>query len=361
MTKSTKSTRASLYVMYQNKNMSTSIKPYLQSMSFSKTIAGTGDSFSFTLADPLNKWSGSWKPKTGAEIYASVQYWGFNGDQTIRKIKFGHMELNSIGVKAPPSTTTIECTSIPKGKGTKTKRTQKYKKCTIRSVATIIAKRLGVKLLYKASSSPSYDVLEQTKENDLVFLKRIGSENGLSIKISTKYLTILDDADLEAQPAKYLIKKTNTRIKSYDFSETLNGGYRSCKIYYTKETKTKVKEKDKDGKIKTKTKTSKRTISTSFTPKHPPATGGVLKVEEEFKNLDTGKRIAKNKLREANKDLNKASFSFIGLLGVNEGDTVALKGFGGFDGKYIVVSYSGNLSTSGTDCTLELRKCLVGY
>lgn len=361
MTKSTKSTRASLYVKYKNKNMSTSITPYLQSFTFSKTIAGSGDSFSFSLADPNDKWVGSWKPKTGAEIYASAKYWGFNGSQTIRKLIFGHFELNSISVKAPPTTASIECSSIPKGKGAKTKRTQTYKNCTMRSVTNLIAKRLGVKLIYKANSTPSYDILEQTKENDLVFLKRICSENGFSIKISTKYLTILDDADLEAKPSKYVIKKSNTRIKSYDFTETLNGGYKSCKVYYTKETKTKVKEKDKDGKTVTKTKTSKKTISCSFTPKKPPATSGVLKVEEEFKNLAVGKRIAQNRLREANKELNKATFSFIGLLNVNEGDTVDLKGFGGFDGKYIITTYGGNVSTSGTDCTLELRKCLVGY
>lgn len=355
MTKTTKSTSASLYVKYKNKNISYSIKPFVQSFTFSKTIAGQGDSFSFSLADPERKWLGSWKPKTSSDLYASAKHWGFDGTSTIRNVVFGHFAINSIDVKAPPSTVSISATSIPKGKGAKTKRTQKYTKCTMRSVTTIIAKRLGVKLIYKANSTPSYDVLEQTKENDLTFLKRICSENGFSIKISTKYLTILDDMDLEAKPTKAIIKITNKRLKSYDFSETLTGLYRSCKIYFTE-------EKEYEYTVGKKKKKKKKKIfhSQVFTPKHPPI-GDVLMVEEEFKNLASAKRKAQNKLREANKDAMSGSLTFFGLLNVNEGDTVNLSGFGGFDGKYIIVSYSGSFTTSGTESTLEVRKCLIGY
>ena len=351
MTKTTKSTSAELYVLYKNKNMSYTIKPFVQGFTFSKTIAGQGDSFSFSLADPQRKWLSTWKPKTSSDLYASAKHWGFDGSQNVRKVVFGHFAINSINVKSLPSTVSITATSIPKGKGAKTKHTQTYKSCTIRSVCTIIAKRLGVKLLYKANSTPSYDVLEQTKENDLTFLKRICSENGFSVKISTKYLTILDDADLEAKPTKAIIKSTNQRLKSFDFTETLTGRYRSCKIYYIEEKEYTVGKEKKKKKIM---------HSQTFTPKNQPV-GDVLVVEEEFKSRASAKRKAQNKLREANKDMNTGTLTFFGLLNINEGDTVTLKGFGGFDGKYIIVTYGGSFTTSGTESTLEIRKCLVGY
>lgn len=355
MTKTTKSTSASLYVKYKNKNISYAIKPFVQGFTFSKTIAGQGDSFSFTLVDPEHKWLGTWKPKTSSDLYASASHWGFDGTSTIRKVVFGHFAINSINVKAPPSTVSITATSIPKGKGTKTKRTQTYKKCTMRSVTTIIAKRLGVKLLYKANSTPSYDVLEQTKENDLTFLKRICSENGFSIKISTKYLTILDDAGLEARAPKSIIKRSNKRLKSYDFTETLTGLYRSCKIYYAE-------EKEYEYTVGKEKKKKKKKIfhSQVFTPKNAPV-GDVLMIEEKFKNQASAKRKAQNKLREANKDALTGTLNFVGLLNANEGDTVNLSGFGSYDGKYIIVSYSGSFTTSGTESTLEIRKCLAGY
>lgn len=369
MTITTKSTSAELYVLYKNKNMSQSLKPYVQGFSFSKTIAGSGDSFSFTLADPQNKWMSSWKPKVAAELYASAKHWGFDGTSVVRKVVFGHFEINSINVKAPPQTVTLTTTSIPKGKGAKTKRTETYKNCNMRSLVTIIAKRLGLKMIYKANSTPSQDEVRQSKENDLTFLKRICGENGFSIKVSTKYITILDDMDLEAQKAKFTIKKTNQRLKSYDFTETLTNLYSACKIYYTEEKEYEVevdkitvnKRTKKVTKTKVKKKFKKKIFHTqTFKPKNPPV-GDVLMFEEEYKNNAIAKRKAQNKLREANKGMQTGTLTFFGLLNVNEGDTVTLSGFGGFNGKYIIVTYSGSFTTSGTESTLELRKCLVGY
>lgn len=351
MTKTTKSTSSELIVKYENKDISYDVNRYVQSYSFSKTIGGSGDSFTFGLVDPDEKWMGSWKPRAASELQAKARHWGFDGSSNVKKINFGDFAINSISIKAPPSTVSITATSIPRGKGTRTKRTQTYKKCSVRSVATIIAKRLGVKLLYKANSTPTYDILEQHKENDLVFLKRIGAENGFSIKISTKYLSILDDADLEAKPTKAIIRKSNARLKSYDFSENLTNLYKSCKIYYIEEKEYGTGSDKKKRKI---------THSYTFTPPIPPP-GDVLMVEEQFKNKTSAKRKAQNKLREANKDATTGSLAFVGLLNVNEGDTVSLKGFGAFDGKYIIVTYSGSFSTSGTESTLEIRKCLKGY
>lgn len=365
----TKSTSTELYVLYKNKNMSQSLKPYVQGFSFSKTIAGSGDSFSFTLADPQQKWMAKWKPKAAADLYASAKHWGFDGTNIVRKVVFGHFEINSINVKAPPHTVSLTATSIPKGKGAKTKRTETYKKCNMRSLVTIIAKRLGLKMIYKANSTPSYDEVRQSKENDLTFLKRICEENGFSIKVSTKYLTILDDMDLEAQKAKSIIKRTNQRLKTFDFTETLTNLYSACQIYYTEEKEYEVeveelkvhKKTKKVTKKKVKKKLKKKINHTqTFKPKNPPV-GDILRYEEEYKNNAVAKRKAQNKLREANKGMQTGTLTFAGLLNVSEGDTVVLSGFGGFDGKYIIVTYSGSFTTSGTESTLELRKCLVGY
>lgn len=320
--------------------MTSSIAPFLQSMSFSDTIAGSGDSFSFNLADPEGLWMKKWKPKKGAELYAWSILNGFDGTTKNRKRVFGHFEIATVSIKGPPHNVTLTASSIPKGKGTKTKRTRLYTKATLKSLAQIIAKRLGLKLLYCANDNPSYDSIQQSKENDLVFLKRLCSEAGLSLKISARYLTILDDADLEAKESKETFSLSHPLLVEYSFDDTLTNIYNKCIVSYTDD--------------------KKKTHKVTFVPKNAPK-GDTLYVDEEFKSPAAGIKIAKSRLREANKEMVKGTLKFAGLINRYAGATIKVYNFGSYDGKYIIVTVSGNIGTSGTETTLEIRQVLKGY
>lgn len=128
---------ATLYVKYENGNMTESISPYLQSISFSDTIAGAGDSFSFNLADPKKLFMNKWKPNTGAELYAAATLIGFDSTQKERKRVFGHFDVATVSVNGPPHNVTLTASSIPKGKGTKTKRTKSYEKTNLKKLVRL--------------------------------------------------------------------------------------------------------------------------------------------------------------------------------------------------------------------------------
>lgn len=326
-------------VRYEDKDMSASITPLLQSVTFSDTISGGGDSYTFTIVDRSKRFIKSWHPRTGAELYAYAHLRGFDGTNKVKTRKFGYTQISTLNIKGPSTVVTLTGVSIPFGRGAKTKRTKAYTKTSLKKIAQLIAKRLKLKLLYKASQSPSYDRVQQSKENDLVFLNRLANEAGFVLKVSTKALTILDERDLEGQPAKETFKESDPKI-SYDFNETLTNGYSECVVSYTDSKK-------------------KKTHKVVFRPKKA-IKGDVLHVNEEFKTKAAGIRIAKDRLREANKDLVSGTLSYIGLLNRYAGDCIKLDGFGAFDGKYLITSVDGSIG-SGTTTSLQIRKVLDGY
>lgn len=332
--------RATVKVRYENKDMSASISQIIQSVTFSDSIASQGDSFTFTIIDKKHNFLNKWHPTLGAQLYAYAHLTGFDGTDKPQVRKFGYVELADLDIKGPPSLVTLTGISIPKGRGTKDNRTKSYEKTSLKKISQLIAKRMNVKLLYKASESPAYDRIQQSKENDLVFLKRLCSEAGFIVKISPKALTILDERDLESQPSKGKLKATDQKLLNYGFSETITEAYSSCIVSYTDSKK-------------------KKTHKVKFAPKNGPK-GDVLYVNEEFKTEAAGIKIAKNKLREANKGLATSTMQYMGLVNYYAGECVDIVGYGVFDGKYLITNVDGALG-SATTTSLQLRKVLSGY
>ena len=88
--------------------------------------------------------------------------------------------------------------------------------------------------------------------------------------------------------------------------------------------------------------------------------GRVLFVREQVENTAEAERLAKKKLREANKEEVTGSFATIGNTNFAAGMTILLKNFGKFDGKYIVTKVSHSVEASYTT-SVDIRRCLDGY
>ena len=74
----------------------------------------------------------------------------------------------------------------------------------------------------------------------------------------------------------------------------------------------------------------------------------------------TAKKMAKSKLRKANKKENTADIDVVGDPRLVAGVTVTLKNFGSFDGKWIIEKAAHKVS-KGYTTKLDLRRCLDGY
>ena len=88
--------------------------------------------------------------------------------------------------------------------------------------------------------------------------------------------------------------------------------------------------------------------------------GRVLYVREQVEDTAEAERLAKKKLREANKEAVTGSFSTLGNTNFAAGTVLQLKNFGKFDGKYLMTKVEHSVTTSYTT-TVEIRRCLDGY
>ncbi|MFP7470005.1 contractile injection system protein, VgrG/Pvc8 family [Niallia taxi] len=334
--------RISYDIEYNGSSIIADIDPFVTGLSFTDNFSGSADDISLNLADKNRLWIGSWMPKKGASLKVSLiisEGWGSN---KVTKRNLGYFEIDETSGGGPPMAVQIKAVSVPQDTSLKgEEKSRSWENTNLKKVVTDVAKKNGLGVYFSGAENPEYDRVDQSKESDGAFLYRLANEAGFALKIANKKVYIIDEAKLESEEPVTTIKRTDTNIKKWDYKDTLNGIYKACRVKYTDPNK-------------------KRTYDYTFTPSKPPATGKVLQVNEEVKSTDDAKRLAKIKLREANKEATTVTISWTGIFPFYAGETVTLKEFSHLDGKYIITSLSGSIG-KGSDTSINLRKCLGGY
>jgi uncharacterized protein len=332
------SRRTYLDITYNAKNIKAELEEHLKDWTFTDNLSGEIDDLQIVLEDVAHKWLDDWFPVQGSILNGTI----FKKHSTkMIKTKIGKFEVDEI--TAAPSEVTIKALAVPESSSIRGEyKSKSWEKTHLKVVASDIAKRNHLKLYYQANENPKKDRYEQESETDLMFLYRLCNDEGFCLKLSNRTIVILDEADYENNPAIATINrlsKTTDEVQVEDWSAktTLTGIYKSCRLTY------------KDSK--------KKTIKASFTPPLPPKTSRVLVIKEQVKSVAEGLRLCKKRLRWANKEATTVSLTVTSERYLDAGDTVNLKGFGKFNGKYIITQ----AAHSQNSVQLQLRKCLVGY
>lgn len=384
--------RIALDVLYNNQSISHDLEPYITNISFTDNLSGEADTLSISLGDRERKWMNSWVPKEGATLKADlIISIGWDSEKKSKR-KLGLFEIDEVGTSGPPNKVDVGGTSVPESSTLRgEKKSHSWDKSNLKKVASDIAAKNSLKLNFHPEENPDYDRIDQESESDVTFLMRLCKDAGFSLKIANKSITILDDEKLETAAPVDTIKRSDKRMKGYSGKLSTSNAYQACTVNYTvkktvkvpvktepkKETKSllaatsedadKDKEKEKTEKAaakkkkrKEKSKVINKSYSYTFTPPHSPKIKRTLIVNEDVGSQTAAKQLAKKKLREANKDAQTFSLKLSGFSNYYAGQTILLKEFGNFDGKYIITSINGVVGT-GTELSLELRKCLEGY
>jgi uncharacterized protein len=330
--------RVDLEIEYDNVSISTDLRPFLEGWTYTDNLSGAADDLSIRLEDSQGLWSSSWMPKKGAMLKSSMIYKYFSKKL---EMKMGQFEVDEIELYSDPSSVVVKGLSVPTSSSFREERTKAWEKTTLKNIATEIAKRHKLKLLFDVAENPDYDRIDQASESDSAFLMRICKDAGLCLKVSNKQLIIFDERKYESYPSKGNIEKGHPSIIKYSGRTSVSGAYRGCRVYYMDPIK-------------------RKKIDYTFTPKNAPKTGRILVVNEQVSSLKEAQKLAKNRLREANKDADIFSITFTGFYPYYAGASWDLKKFGEFDGKYIITSATFEQG-SGITVTLDLRKCLEGY
>ncbi|TEB13359.1 phage late control D family protein [Pelotomaculum propionicicum] len=334
--------RAHLELVYENVDITADLQPHLANWSYTDNLSGQADDLQITLEDREQLWAGDWMPEKGAKVTAKIIRENWEEDGKTDELALGQFELDEIEVGNPPSAVTIKGTSIPESSSLRGENKNKaWEKTNLSVIAGDIAGGASLELFYDTEDDPEYDRIEQTEEYDLAFLQRLCNDAGLALKVSDSQIVIFDEAKYEQQEPIDTIIRGQVRITGYSGRTTLTGMYSSCRVDYH----------DAE---------QKESIKYEFTPDNPPKTGRVLVVNERVKSVAEAERLAKKKLRDANKDGTTFSLTLVGEIKYLAGLTVNLVGWGKFDGKYIITQ-AGHGQQSGYETKLELRKCLEGY
>lgn len=360
-------TRLRLLFTGAGKDVTESLMPDLLSFSYADKETNEADEISITLKDPTGKWASRWKPDGGEIVKAYI-----NKGTTMHKgleLYCGKFYVDSLRVSGAPRVFEMRAVSIPLNKPIRKKlKTRAWEKQDLKSIASTIAKEAEVELLFDSEENPSFDRQDQSKESDLKFLSRLCEDAGLSIKLTDDKLVIFDQGSYEKKPSVKTLTLGTSDILSWDFESAQSETYKSCTVSYRDPKK---KQKGSAGgynidkawaEVKYGKKGENPAVMT-YTYVDPEAdeNGQDYELKKRATSVAEAKRLAKAKLRQLNKRRVTGSMTLIGDVTLVAGVVITCKGFGSFDGKFIIEEAAHDVSSSGYVTSLTLRRVNNNY
>lgn len=299
---------------------------------------GKSDEIQIELQDRDRKWQDPWLPQKGDRLTAAIRLENWRKEGEVSQLNCGTFYIDDVSFKGPPDAISIKALSIPFTSGGKnTKNSRAWENSDLAGILGDIATSAGLTLLYDAPNF-TYERVDQVRETDLTFAKRMARKEGLSIKVTDKQLVIYDELTYERKDAVRKIIRGESDVKSYSFSESAaEEQYKKVEVAYFDNKK-------------------KKTIK--YTYDVPGITSGAtFKIKKTANNLGEAMRWAKAEARNKNKRSKTGKLTLIGDENLVQGITVELEKFGAFSGKYFIESANHNI-TGGYSVDIDIREVL---
>lgn len=356
-----------LYFTEAEENVWEEIAPDLLSFSFTDSETNTADSLSITLKDETGKWAQRWNPDPGERVKAYIKQ-KVNG-KISGTLNCGKFFVDTMKVQGAPRIFEMGAVSVPLNKSIRKRiKSKAWEKTTLKKIATAIADEANVKLLWDSDTNPEYDRVDQKKESDLKMLSRLCDEAGLSLKVTDEKLVIFDQHYYENKKPIKTITLCKSDVLNYSFETCQSDLYKSVTVSY-RSPRTKKKGKAggytfdlKTGR-KVTTKKTKNPAVYTYTAYDPEAdeNGQEYYLKSRCTSIDEAKRKATAMLRKLNRRGVTGDITTIGDVDLVAGAVVAVKGFGIFDGNFIVGIAKHDYTQSGYTTSIQLRRVQKGY
>lgn len=336
--------RSYLNVKYSGIDISKEISDDLLNFSYTDNASGEADSISITLKDEKMKWGSSWFPTKGDSTNATIhtKNWRKNGDK--QKLPCGRFFIDEPEYSGRPRTMTINGISSPLNSNfSETKRSRSWRNITLKQIASDIAKRSGLILMFIGTNNPKYKSIQQTEKSDSEFLIELCEKDGLAMKITSNKIIIFDEEEFEKRKSIAIYHESNSQVKSYSFKTSLsNTAYSGVNVkYYDAKLGKKIEYLFTIGEIDNKK-------------------SKIYQLNTKVKTGEEARKLAQKTLRKLNKKEFSGSLSVTGNVYLVGGSCIDLKGFGVFDGKYYITKATHNIG-QGYTTDIEIRKVLEGY
>ena len=269
--------------------------------------------------------------------------WHGNGKDSV--LDCGVFEIDGFDVSGggrQGAKVALKAVSLPHSSTVNTvKKTRAWENIKLSAIAGEIANKNNLECMFLSAYDPLYSRREQIQTSDIVFLQRLCKNAGIALKATAKKIVLFDEADFERKAAVYNIKRGAADVKSYRFGTSSNDTkYSKCHVSYTDPQ-------------------SGQTIEYTYTPRDSEEDGQTLEINEKVNSRDEARQLAMKRLRQKNKAEFSAEFTLVGNVGLVAGVTVAVSGWGVFDGKYIIETATHSVTGSGYTLQLKLRRVLT--
>lgn len=323
------SRKVTVFLNYNGKNVSEKVSEYLESFSYIDSASGESDSISCIFSNIDKRWFDKWMPANGDTMHASIWIKNSEKESDISSLSCGNFVIDDCEFSGRPLTATINAVSFPAAEGFKnTERTKNFVKATIESIASQIAKRYNMALVYDAESI-QISSIKQSNQSDSTFLKNICEDYGLSYKIYSNKIIIYNPIKYEKNTPVATIDESD--MLSWSYSTTLQKTYTAAEISYTNPKKGET--------IQVKVGGGNRT----------------LKVGGTADNLKEAEIKALAKLYEENKKEVTMQITILGNCKITASSNVKITGLKKINGIYAVEKVT-HLIDDGYTTSLELRK-----
>lgn len=364
-----------LFVFYENTDISREVSADLLSFSYTDKIDDESDEVSLTLKDPDGKWAGLWSPTRGDKVEAIV----FTEDRG--SFNTGSMTVDNLSTSGSPRVFQVRAVSIPlQNTIRRTAKTRNFENATLKDIAQTIAKESELELLFDSEENPTYDRIDQRQESDLSFLKRLCDDAGLSVKVSYEKLILFDQASYEKKEPIKALTLNQSPILSWSFNSQQSQRYRACTVKWRNvQVKTKTVPPSSGGvqidddKVKEwwdeYTGQSKKGgqqkvteyIDYTYEDETVDESGQVFVIKKRCSSQAEAERIAKAKLRQLNLRQTTGNLTVVGDPLLVAGGVISLVGFGSFDGKFFIEQADHSIGSSGYTTSVQVRRVNENY
>lgn len=340
--------RVSLSVTIGGHDATSFLEPYLLSFSYTDNATGKADSLQIELQDRDGKWADAWAPGKGTSVTASLRCLDWFGPGRHAGLNCGAFKVDEVEFSGVPDKVSLKAVTASLNSGLReTAKTKAWEGFSLQGVASEVAARHGLTLLYDAPEH-SFARQDQREESDLAFLTRLAGARGVNLKVHDGKLALYGAKEADSRKGTLTIPKTGSQFspKSYSFKEKSQGtAFTGCEVNYLDPATQQVHTWAYDAKG--------QRVEKAATDAQK-----VWAVNQRVESEADARKLAQNTLRNKNGGECTGSIEIMGHPGLVAGITLSLTGFGKFSGSYFVNKAEHKVG-SGYTTSAELRRTLA--
>lgn len=306
-------------VAIAGKNVTEAIMSYVKKVTYTDHAHGASDEIDLELEDSAGVWRSTWYPTQGDAVVVAM---GYAGEQLL---PCGSFEIEEIEISGPPDIMHLRALASGIKEPQRTNRSAAYEETTLREIAATVARRHGFSVVGEISDV-RLNRITQNQEPDLGFLKRLAGNYGYVFSVKGQQLVFSKYSKLRTASPVLTLHRAGD-VESYSLRDKSLKVFKDCECAYD------------DPKTKT-CMTHKAQAKSVYS-------GDTCKIIRRCETPQQAKLQSAAELEKQNDGKYEGTITLEGNTRLVAGNTVALAGFGQFDGTYLIDSSRHSIDVPG--------------